>query len=94
MGDQEREVGVEVGVNARDGPGRTRLHALCGLSEFGETELGEVEELLDAGADPNLVDSFERAPLSLLCMNTGHVGAAKALLAAGVKSAAQDAWGR
>lgn len=87
-------MGDEVDVNARDGPGRTRLHTLCALSDFGEKDLQELQELLDAGALPNLVDSFQRAPLSLLCMNTGHVEAATALLKAGAQPQSEDAWGR
>lgn len=73
---------------------RQHLHTLCAREEVGEAELQELQELLDAGADPNVVDSFQRAPLSLLCMNSGHVDAAKALLAAGASSSSSDAWGR
>jgi len=71
------------------------LHSLSAQAEVDENKLlQELQKLLDAGADPNEVDSFDRAPLSLLCMNTGHLDAAKALLAAGALPSSPDAWGR
>lgn len=88
------EEGMDDDVNCRDGPGRTHLHRLCSLPLLKERDLADLTRLLHSGADPNLDDSFERAPLALLCMHTGNLEAARALLSAGALPSAQDAWGR
>eukprot|EP00899_Mesostigma_viride_P016160 jgi/Mesvir1/24545/Mv21883-RA.1 len=73
--------------------GKNGDHA-AGLGPMSLDEVETVRQLLDAGADPNARDCFERSPLGLLCAERPNVEVCAALLDKGADIRATDIWGR